>query len=155
MHHERACGGQFLCTVSHSQISLLPRNALLIKSLTNGRVRVTEAWNVGQYYQVKLRAWRACQGQLLSKVWHSQISLLYRNALFIKSLTNGRVRVTEAWNVGQYYQVTLRAWRACQGLLLCKVWHSQISLLLWNAPLMKSLTNGRVKVTEARNVGQY
>ena len=42
---------------------------------------ITGALNLGRWHPVIVHAWRVCQGQLLCKVWHSQLALLLRSTL--------------------------------------------------------------------------
>ena len=61
-------------------ITAAEKCTLMLES-TQNHDKVTEARNLGQGHRVIVRAWRVCQGQLLCKVWHSQLSPLQRNAL--------------------------------------------------------------------------
>ena len=87
--------------------------------------KVNGPWNIGQGHWVKVNSWRVCQGQLLCKVSHSQVSMMWRRPNFDVKIN----KVNGPWNIGQGHWVKVRAWRVCQGQLLCKVSHSWLSLM--------------------------
>ena len=87
--------------------------------------KVNRPWNIVQGHRVKVRAWRACQGQILCKVSDSQLSLMSRKPNFDVKI----FKVSGPWNIGQGHRVKVRAWRVCQGHLLCKVSDLQLSLM--------------------------
>ena len=80
----RVCQGQLLCKVSYCcrEMNFISRLDVNFLDSSQNIDKVSGAWNEGQGHQVKVPAWRVCQGQLLCKVSSSQPTLLQRNELY-------------------------------------------------------------------------